>query len=620
MTAETSPSPDDSELLTYDDLWGSSARSVRDLPAVVLRSFRMLRRAAPRLLIVTIAIQVISGLLAGIQLVIGRGLLSRVLDERRVTVAAVVPWGLAFVGVLTALAVLSILRSETQRILAESVARDAQREVTRAAASAELIDFDRPAFHNRLQRVLANSTFRPVAITSSFVGSIGAGVAMTAVVITLGSIEPVLVLIAVVGSVPLWLATRATTKINIAFEVEQTEPSRQRDYLLYLLSTRDSAKELRAYRLGGFLSRRHGALWDTRIVRLRQLTRRRAIIGSASQLANGAVMAGVLFTLVLLIDRGRITVAEAGVAAGAIVLLAQRAGVLVGGIGSMLESAAFLREVDDFLSDARQRELRAEARDTFIVGSEGVLNIVVSNVSFRYPGADVDALRGIDIALHTGEIVALVGANGSGKTTLAKMIAGLYTPDTGSIFWNGRSMSDFGESIRDHSAYVFQDFARYMFSAGDNIGLGRWEEMEDEVRVIDAAGRAGAAPFIDELRGGYSSILGPQFLGGTDLSIGQWQRIALARAFFRDAGLIVLDEPSSALDPDAEAALFADLRLLCRGKAVLVISHRFSTVAGADRIYVLDAGAIIEQGTHVGLLAAGGTYARLFNLQASAYS
>ncbi len=610
----------DDATLAYDDLWGSTGRSLKDLPSVLVRSFRLLRRAAARLFAATLVLQVIGGILAGVQLYVGRELLTRVIGPGRITVSSVMPWGFAFVAVLTALSLVGLVRKELQRIVAESVARIAQREVMRAASTADLIEFDRPQFHNRLQRVLANSTYRPVQLTASFVGVIGAGVAMAAVVVTLGSIEPVLVVVALAGSIPLWVATRAATKISIAFEVEQTEPSRQRDYLLFLLSTRDSAKEIRAYQLGSFLSGRHAALWDERIRRLRHLGRRRVVIGVASQLGNGAVMSAVLYTLILLIDRSRITVAEAGVAAGAIVLLAQRAGVFVGGIGSMLESAAFLREVDAFLGDSSEREATTAARAVFAPDDDGTLNLVANHVSFRYPGADDDALKGVDISLRTGEVIALVGANGSGKTTLAKMIAGLYTPHSGEITWNGRSVTEFGGSIRDHSAYVFQDFARFMFSAAENIGFGRWEALDDAARIASAAERARASDFVDDLPRKYETLLGPQFVGGTDLSIGQWQRIALARAFFRDAGLVVLDEPSSALDPEAEAALFADLRSLCVGKAVLVISHRFSTVSSADRIYVLDAGRIIEHGTHADLLAANGTYARLFKLQAAAYN
>ena len=610
----------DDTALTYDDLWGSTGRSLKDLPSVLAGSFRLLRRAASRLFAATLILQVIGGILAGVQLYVGRELLTRVIGPGRITVSSVMPWGFAFVAVLTALSLVGLVRKELQRIVAESVARIAQREVMRAASTADLIEFDRPQFHNRLQRVLANSTYRPVQLTATLIGVIGAGVAMAAVVITLGSIEPVLVAVALAGSIPLWVATRAATKISIAFEVEQTEPSRQRDYLLFLLSTRDAAKEIRAYQLGSFLSGRHAALWNERIRRLRQLGRRRILIGVASQLGNGAVTSAVLYTLAFLVDRGRITVAEAGVAAGAIVLLSQRAGVFVGGIGSMLESAAFLREVDAFLGDSSEREAATADRAVFAPDDDGTLNVVASHVSFRYPGADDDVLKGVDISLRTGEVIALVGANGSGKTTLAKMIAGLYTPHSGEITWNGRSVTEFGGSIRDHSAYVFQDFARFMFSAAENIGFGRWEALDDAARVASAAERARASGFVDDLPRKYETLLGPQFVGGTDLSIGQWQRIALARAFFRDAGLVVLDEPSSALDPEAEAALFADLRSLCVGKAVLVISHRFSTVSSADRIYVLDAGRIIEHGTHTELLSADGTYSRLFRLQAAAYN
>ena len=174
-------------------------------------------------------------------------------------------------------------------------------------------------------------------------------------------------------------------------------------------------------------------------------------------------------------------------------------------------------------------------------------------------------------------------------------------------------------SVREHVAFVFQDYTRFFFSAAENIGFGRWQHADDREAVREAARDAGAADFLEVFPAGYDTLLAPQFTGGRDLSLGQWQRVALARAFFRKAALVVLDEPSSSLDPDGEAALFGSLRQLCAGKAVIVISHRFSTVSSADRIYVLDAGHIVESGTHRALLELDGTYARLFNLQAAAY-
>ncbi|HEV3293844.1 MAG TPA: ABC transporter ATP-binding protein, partial [Streptosporangiaceae bacterium] len=214
----------------------------------------------------------------------------------------------------------------------------------------------------------------------------------------------------------------------------------------------------------------------------------------------------------------------------------------------------------------------------------------------------------------------LVGANGSGKTTLAKLLAGLYLPSEGRVCWGGRDTREADRrELLDQTAVVFQDFIRYALSAGDNIALGRHERAFDTAGIVRAAEQAGADGDISGLPEGYGTLLGPAFIDGTDLSTGQWQRVALARTFFRDAPLIILDEPTAALDAKAEHELFAKIGELFAGRSVLLISHRFSTVRAADRIYVLDSGSVVEAGTHAELLAREGTYAELFTLQASPY-
>lgn len=246
--------------------------------------------------------------------------------------------------------------------------------------------------------------------------------------------------------------------------------------------------------------------------------------------------------------------------------------------------------------------------------------IMTEGVTFSYPGSDRVALRDVSLRIEPGEVVALVGANGSGKTTLAKLLAGLYLPSEGRVCWGGRDTREVDRrEVLEQTAVVFQDFMQYALSAGDNIALGRHERASDTAGIVRAAEHAGADRDISALPEGYETLLGPAFIDGTDLSTGQWQRVALARTFFRDAPLVILDEPTAALDAKAEHELFAKIGELFAGRSVLLISHRFSTVRSADRIYVLDSGSVVESGTHSELLARGGTYAELFTLQASPY-
>jgi len=246
--------------------------------------------------------------------------------------------------------------------------------------------------------------------------------------------------------------------------------------------------------------------------------------------------------------------------------------------------------------------------------------IDVHDVTFTYPGAERPAVSHVTLAIPPGEVVALVGRNGSGKTTLAKLIAGLYVPQGGAVRWDGIATADCDRvALRRGCAVVFQDFLRYALAAYDNIAVGRAQRTYDEAAVHAAAARAGAQRDIERLPRGYETLLGPEFEGGVDLSLGQWQRIALARVFFRDSPVVILDEPTASLDAEAEEDLFGSIRELLSDRSVLLISHRFTTVRHADRIYVLEDGAVTESGIHEELLALGGTYARLFGLQAAPY-
>jgi ATP-binding cassette, subfamily B, bacterial len=250
----------------------------------------------------------------------------------------------------------------------------------------------------------------------------------------------------------------------------------------------------------------------------------------------------------------------------------------------------------------------------------GFRRLRVEDVGFTYPGASTPAVTEVSMEIGAGEIVALVGENGSGKTTLAKLLCRLYLPQRGRVLWDEVDTATTDpDGLRRSVAVIFQDFLHYALPASENIGMGRHQRIDDAEAIRGAALHAGADDFLAKLPSGYETVLGPEFEGGKELSVGQWQRVALARAFFRDAPFIILDEPTAALDARAEHELFESIRTLCRGRSVLLISHRFSSVRSADRIYVLDGGRVVESGSHQELMDLGGRYADLFALQASAY-
>jgi ATP-binding cassette subfamily B protein len=287
------------------------------------------------------------------------------------------------------------------------------------------------------------------------------------------------------------------------------------------------------------------------------------------------------------------------------------------GLSDLYENGLFMSNLFAFLALEPQMVIAAHplpAPRHFAKGVE------FRNVSFKYEGHDDYALRGVSLMIHPGEKIALVGPNGAGKTTLIKLLTRLYDPLEGEILLDGVDLRDYDlRDLRQRIGVIFQDFVRYHLAAAENVGFGQVEALADRPRIVGAAEKSGAHPLITSLPEGYDTVLGRWWNKGRDLSGGEWQKIALARAFMRDCELIVLDEPTAALDAENELRVFQQFRELTVGKMAVLISHRFSTVRMADGIFVIERGQITERGTHAELLAQGGTYARLFTLQAESY-
>jgi ATP-binding cassette subfamily B protein len=416
-----------------------------------------------------------------------------------------------------------------------------------------------------------------------------------------------------------------------AFAFSMTPAERERGYLVHVLSDRDSAKEVRAFGTAPWLRGRYEALTGERLRGLRRVlaTQLRAqVVASA---ATSVLVAALLLGLLQLSLTGRLGLADLTVAAGLVTVAGGRVSGVGWAVGELWEAALFVRDVTDLTdivaartpSTATTSGTGSASRTGGPAAVTALETVDVDAVHFTYPAGDREALRGVDLQIGAGEIVALVGENGSGKTTLAKLIGGFYAPSGGRVRWNGLDCATLDEAgtaaLREQVTVLFQDFVHYLLSARLNIALGHPDALDDTAAVEAAARAAGANSVVSGLPQGYETLLAPAFFGGTDLSGGQWQRIALARALVRHASLVVLDEPTAALDPRAEHELFARIRALFAGRAVLLVSHRFSTVREADRIYVLHEGEVVEQGTHDELVARGGRYAELYELQASSF-
>jgi ATP-binding cassette subfamily B protein len=579
-------------------------RGLRGAVALVLRADRRGTALAAALQLV--------GAASGLALVLASKLaLDAILAGTAATAGSLVP-ALLLLALASALSgTVGTLAAQQQRVLGERVGQEVWRLLLRACASVDLIAFDSPDFTQRLERVRSSAVSRPLSVVTSLLGLVGALAGVLAMVGALVSIEPLLVPLLLVAGVPAVLLSRRAARTEFRFNRSTSELGYRRNYFKFLLSHRAYAAEVRAFDTSADLRRRHAEVDAAYLEQLRAQVRRRQGYAVVGGLASSTALALALVAIVALVVRGSLGLADAGAAAIAARLLSGQLSGLFRGVGGLIEAAPFLADLDDFLAAAPP----TAPRGATLPLRRGV---TVEGASFSYPGRAAPAVHDVSVEVPAGHVVALVGENGSGKTTLAKLVAGLYEPDAGAVLWDGvpRSRHDLRASV----TVLFQDFARYHLSLTDNVAISDTSRPTDAAAAEDAARRVGVGGLVDELPDGMATVLGLEVDQGSDLSGGQWQRVALARALYRRAPLVVLDEPSAALDPRAEHELFADVRRVLDGRSALLVSHRYSSVQLADHIYVMHHGRVVEHGSHEELVAAGGRYAELYALQAGAYA
>lgn len=519
-------------------------------------------------------------------------------------------------AIAVAIGVLGRFIDYLDSLLAEKYMRYVSLLVMKHAATLDLEAYEDPAFYDRLERARVQATDRlgMIQAIGRLVQQIITAILMS---VSIAAFSPWLLLLLCAGVLPAFLGESHFAFLGYAKNFRQTPIRRQLDYLRQLAGSKEAAKELKLFGLSGFLETRFANLSQEIYDEDVALSRRRFVLGSWLSVLGSMGYYSAYAVVIWKTVQGVLTIGSLTFLAGAIQQASLNIQQVFSTLSGIADQALFLT---DLLAFFEMKPTIQSKPNALPVPKPIRQAIEFRGVSFRYPGTERLVLRNLDLTLEVGERLALIGENGQGKTTIVKLITRLYDPTEGEILLDGIDLRDYRlEDLYREIGVIFQDFMRYELTARENLAAGLIAELNNTDLLMDAAHKSQADEVIARLPLGYEQMLGRRFEGGVDLSGGEWQKLALARAYLRDAQLLILDEPTAALDARSEFEVFRRFAELTAGKTALFISHRFSTVRMADRIVVLEDGAVVEEGSHQQLVHFGGRYAEMFALQAASY-
>lgn len=509
---------------------------------------------------------------------------------------------------------LSTLQSAVRQLLGELAQYQINVQILDKANTLELAFFENAQFYDKLQNAYREASYRPVEILSQILSLTQSLVTVSSMMVLLVRLHWIVFPVILITLLPVvWVQSRYGYA-NYLIRRQRAPELRKQQYIAALLTTDWFIKEVRVFQIEDHLLGIFKSLFAKFFGETRALIIKQGIAGLVAAMIS---ILGWLMAVGYIVFRA----AHRSISVGDLTLYTQAVSQtqsqlqsILGGLSSLYSSALFVRNLFEFIAQPT-RDLSAGH-----VWDEPINEIEFRDVSFSYPGTKCLVLQNINFTVRRGQLLALIGKNGAGKTTIIKLLCGLYAPTSGVILINGKDIREYSpRSLQEHIAVIFQDFGHYQFTVQENIGLGRVAFTDDLDAIEAAARRSGASGIVDDLPARYRTVLGRWFEHGHELSMGQWQKIALARAYFRNGSMLILDEPTAALDAEAEYTVFEELSQWTASQITILVSHRFSTVRMADHILVLDQGRIIESGSHTELMSKNGQYAYLYGLQAQAY-
>ena len=569
-------------------------------------------------------------LIGGLLPIAGVALLRLVVDSAADAVSNDAPfsrvafWLSLLVATMFAEKLLLFLDQELGQHRYERLRVRAQEKLISKAGFLSLMTFERPEFYDRLRRA-QDGVDNNLSVTIRYALWIPTRLITSAgLLVYLATASLILPVIMVAGLVPVYLVSAHYSRRLYDLRRRHAPEERRLDYLGDLMTGREAAAEVRLFGLGGYLLNKRQRLFNQLRDRRLKLARHRAVNTVGPTLGDQLTYAVVILGLVVLIAGGDLTVGYFVALLGASERFRDAVGQLFSYISGLHEHLRYLQDLFGYLDIQEERTqtdtgARPDRQVSAMAGRAPRMEL--EGVTFAYPGSSTNTLEDVSLVIRPKERIALVGENGAGKTTLAKLVLGLYSPSGGRIAFDGVDLEEVDPSVRKHrTAAVFQDYVRFEVTARENIAFGNLGAFEDSAAIEEAAAMSGASEVVAGLPSSYGTVLGRAYdERGQDLSTGQWQRLAIARAYFRDASVLVLDEPTAALDAKGEVEVYRSFTDMSRGKSVILISHRLGCARLADRIVFLDAGRIVEEGTHDELLARGGRYAEMYELQAAWY-